>query len=84
MESNRPEEYINSPYLLREATTSAGDIVEEVWEAVVAREAIIDMLAEGGSMMVDEIRQSGYYEASKRVRQLQDAYGIEPYPETDE
>ncbi len=81
MDSKQP---YDSEYLRREATTQDGVFVEEIWEAIVAREAIIDQLAEGGSMNVDDIRDSGYFDASRTVRGLQESFDIEPYPILDE
>lgn len=84
MNDDASEIYKNSEYLRKEATRADGVFVDEVWEAVVAREVIIDQLAKSGAVTVDNIKSSGYFPASKLVRSLQDAYGIERYPELDE
>ncbi|MCA9343129.1 hypothetical protein KC950_03920 [Candidatus Saccharibacteria bacterium] len=81
MESDSSYEY--SDYLKSEATKN-DVLIEEVWEAVMAREAIIDHLAAAGGMSVREIKDSGYFSASQKVRDLQRAYDIEPYTVFDE
>lgn len=70
--------YLQSEFLRREATNAEGEIIPDLWQAIVAREVAVDEIVRNSDADNREILDAtGYLQKAKRVRELQEIYGIE-------
>lgn len=77
---NSPQDFEHSDFIRREATNSNGELVQEIWDAIIEREHAIEEIINSGIMDNHEvIKSTRFLEKSQNVRKLQELYGIESY-----
>lgn len=75
---NSPQDFEYSDFIKREAINANGELVQEVWNAIIAREQAIEDIINGGVMDNHELLvRTTFLEKLIRVRELQEQYGIE-------